>query len=231
MYNAPKRRISMEPGYSIRVTGRGTLRLTPDTTCVTITLRGLAEEYNKALKDSAQDTETLRDLLEGLGFQRAELKTLSFDVNTKYENHQDDHGEYHQQLTGYEFTHSLQLRFPLDNVLLGRILYTLANSSVSPELRLSYTVRNPETAKNRLLTEAVKDAKTKAKVLSAAAGAHLLELRSIDYSQVPLDLEVRPMRRAVMAMAAANTEGCYNLDIQPDDIEVSDTVTMVWEMA
>jgi hypothetical protein len=33
-----------------------------------------------------------------------------------------------------------------------------------------------------------------------------------------------------LPMMARKTEGAYDMDIEPDDIEVSDTVTVVWEI-
>ena len=53
----------------------------------------------------------------------------------------------------------MKVEFASDNVHLGKILYALANCPVKPEFRISYTVKDPETAKNELLGKAVSDAK------------------------------------------------------------------------
>ncbi len=74
---------------AIRVTGKGTLHIKPDMTRLTIDLSGLRTEYDATLKCSADDTNCLRDALVKLGFQSTDLKTLSFDVNTKYKNYRD----------------------------------------------------------------------------------------------------------------------------------------------
>ena len=126
------------------------------------------------------------------------------------------------------------MEFGSDNDRLGKVLYALANCLVKPEFRISYTVKDPEAAKNELLGKAVSDAKDKAAVLTEAAGVTLKDIQSIDYSWGEIDFEVRPMNRALMAdecMApmAAGTGG-YDMDIEPDDIEVSDTVTVLWEI-
>ena len=72
------------------------------------------------------------------------------------------------------------------------------------------------------------DARAKAEVLAQAAGVPLSELLRIDYTRGEPDLEVRPMARPLRAKASAAPG--YHIDIQPDDIEVSDTVTVVWAM-
>lgn len=221
----------MENMKTIRVTGRGQIRLKPDTTRITLTLGDSYPEYDEALRHSAQDTDQLKELLVPYGFGKEDLKTLSFQVDPQYEGYKEK-GVFRQRLTGYQFRHVMKVEFASDNDRLGRILYALANCPAKPEFWISYTVRDPEVAKNALLDRAVRDAMDKAAVLSAAAGVKLKDIRNIDYSWGEMDLEVRPMNRAVCAasrsMSAA--EDGYALNIEPDDIQVSDTVTVVWDI-
>lgn len=215
---------------TIKVTGRGRLRLRPDMTVITMSLTGGSDDYADTLRRSSKDTERLREVLAGLGFDRGELKTLSFHVDTQFESY-EERGVYKQRFLGYQFFHTLKLEFLSDNELLGRVLYELGVCPVQPELQLSYTVRDREAAKNALLASAVSDARSKAEVLTQAAGLRLKELQSIDYSWGELNLEVRPMNRSLMmAKGAASAEEGYRLDIEPDDVEVSDTVTLIWEI-
>ena len=53
---------------TIRVTGKGQLRVKPDQTRITLSLEGLYPEYGETLRRSAEDTEKIKDLLTGLGF-------------------------------------------------------------------------------------------------------------------------------------------------------------------
>ncbi len=217
---------------TIRVTGKGQIKVHPDMTRITITLEGTYKEYGETLHHSSQDTEQLRDILSEFGFERSDLKTLNFGVNTVYESYEDN-GIYKQRFAGYKFRHLMKLEFESDNKRLGKILFALAECPLHPELRLGYTVKNPETAKNMLLGKAVTDAKEKAEVLTVAAGVALKDIQSIDYSWGEIDFEVRPMRNDLMMdnyMAPMKAAGSYDLDIEPDDIEVSDTVTVLWEI-
>lgn len=217
---------------TIRVTGKGQIKVKPDTTRITMTLTGVFKEYGETLRRSSEDTEALKDVLSAFGFERSDLKTLSFNVDTEYESYRDKNNDYKQRFVGYRFNHILKIEFESDNDRLGKILYALANCKVRPEFRISYTVKDPEAAKNQLLGKAVTDAKEKAVVLTQAGGVTLKDIQSIDYSWGEIDFECRPMRGAVLTeccaapMAAKN----YDLDIEPDDIEVSDTVTVVWEI-
>ena len=217
---------------TIQVTGKGLLILKPDTTRITMTLTGLYGDYAETLRRSSEKTETLRELFARFGFERTELKTIGFDVETEYESYRDKDGDYRQRFAGYRFNHTAKLEFPSDDERLGRILYALSNSPAEAEFRISYTVKDPEAAKTLLLEKAVADAKAKAEVLTRAGGAALGQIKSIDYSRVEIDFECRPMNRTLMAKAdcAVAGEGSYALGIEPDDIEVSDTVTIVWEI-
>ena len=217
---------------TIRVTGKGQIKVRPDMTRITMTLEGLQKEYGETLLHSSEDTEALKDVLSGFGFERSDLKTLSFSVDTEYESYRDKNNDYKQRFVGYKFNHVMKVEFDSDNDRLGKILYAQANCSVRPEFRISYTVKDPEAAKNLLLGKAVADAKEKAAVLTQAADVTLKDIQSIDYSWGEIDFEYRPMRGNVLAekCLAAPMDASYDLDIEPDDINVSDAVTVVWEI-
>ena len=218
---------------TIRVTGKGQIKVRPDMTRITMSLEGVHPDYGETLQRSSEDTEQLKDVLSAFGFERSDLKTLNFSVDTEYESYKDK-GVYKQRFVGYKYHHVMKVEFASDNVRLGKILYALANCSVKPEFRISYTVKDPEAAKNELLGKAVSDAKDKAAVLTGAAGVTLKDIQSIDYSWGEIDFEVHPMNRTLMADACmapmAAEVGSYDMDIEPDDIEVSDTVTVLWEI-
>ena len=215
---------------TIRVTGKGQIKVHPDMTRIVITLEGQDMDYGKTLKRSSEDTEQLKDLLAPFGFERSDLKTLSFRVSTEYENYKVKN-DYRRRFVGYRFTHGMKLEFESDNQRLGKILYALAHCPLNPEFSLSYTVRDPEAVKNELLGKAVRDAVAKAGVLSGAAGLKLGEIQNIDYSWEKIDFEYRPMNRnRLMEPCMGDGDCSYDMDIEPDDIEAEDTVTVVWEI-
>ncbi len=218
---------------TIRVTGKGQIKVKPDMTRITLSLEGIYPEYGETLHRSSQDTERLKGLLTGFGFERPDLKTLNFSVDTEYESYKDK-GAYKQRFVGYKFRHLMKVEFLSDNGRLGKVLYPLANCPVRPEFRFSYTVSDPEAAKNELLGKAITDAKEKAVALTQAASVTLKEIQSIDYSWDQINFEVQPMNRMLMAEECCapmmDGAGSYDMDIEPDNIEVSDTVTVLWEI-
>ena len=214
---------------TIRVTGKGKIEVKPDMTRITLTLEGTYPEYDETLRRSSESTDQMKDLLSNFGFERSDLKTLNFSVDTDYESYREN-GEYKQRFIGYKFRHILKVEFDSDNKRLGKILFGLAHCPQHPEFRISYTVKDAEAAKNELLGKAVKDAKEKAAVLTQAAEVNLKNILSIDYSWGEIDFEVSPMNKMMLCESCSAPDDSYDLDIEPDDIDISDTVTVVWEI-
>lgn len=213
---------------TIRVTGKGQMMVHPDTTRITIDLARVCREYGDAVEASAKDTEALKEELAPFGFDRKDLKTLHFDVSPEFESYKVN-DVYKRKLIGYKYEHTLKVEFASDNKLLGRILFALGMCRLKPEFRISYTVKNPEAVKNELLEKAVRDAMEKAGVLSKAAGLQLGDIQSMDYSWGRIEYEIQCMDKLSCAEMPIEGKG-YNLDIEPDDIDTEDTVTVVWEI-
>ena len=106
---------------TIRVTGKGRIKVKPDMTRITLSLEGTYPEYGETLRRSSQDTERLKDLLAPFGFGRSDLKTLNFSVDTEYESYKEK-GAYKQHFVGYKFNHLMKVEFDSDNERLGRVL-------------------------------------------------------------------------------------------------------------
>lgn len=216
---------------TLRVTGRGELQLRPDLTKVSLALHGMEQEYEDALARVASETVALKEELGKIGFATGEVRTTDFQVSAEYISvHNKKTEEYERQFRGYRYSHDLKVEFPSDNARLGKILYSMAHSDLAPEIRFAYSVRDREAARNELLAKAVRDAQTKAEILAAAADERLGSLQSIDYSWGKIEWDVAPVRGMVYE-AIESAEDSYDVGIEPDDIRLDDTVTVVWELA
>lgn len=215
----------------IRVTGKGQIGVKPDLIRLTLTLEDTREKYEDTLEQSAKQVELLKDCFEKLGFARTDLKTQHFNIDTVYEGYQDENRVWKNRFTGYKFNHSMKIEFDADNKRLGQVLYGLAQADVSPEFHINYTIKNTEAVKNKLLGKAVEDSKAKALVLAEAAGVKLGELVSVDYSWGEKSFVSEPMSRNMPLLKDCRVASTgYNINIEPDDINVSDTVTVVWQI-
>ena len=217
---------------TICVTGRGRLALSPDTVRLSLALKNTCPDYGEAIRRLSEDTEKLKAVLAPLGFAGNDLRTVYFNVDAKYEGVPDPNGVYREEFRGYEYFHTMKLEFPREGDLLARTLRALSDSPVFPEVRIAYAVRDVEQAKNLLLSRAVEDAKNKALALSAAAGVGLGALVKMEYRFDESDFEVAPMARELnlRKLSADNGAGGIVFDLNPDDMNVTDQVTLTWEL-
>ena len=216
---------------TIRVTGKGRLSVRPDTIRLILFMEGIQGTYDMALEQSATMTEELKKLFTGHGFQKDALKTLAFHVSAEYDSYQDRDKSWKKRFEGYKFSHRMKVEFPADNKRLGQILYALGHAAVRPEIQIEYTVADTEKCKNELLADAVADCLKKADVLTRAAGVTLGDIVNIDYSWAELEFVARPMNAMMLEECRMRScEDSYDIDINPDDIDVTDSVTVVWSL-
>lgn len=219
---------------TIKVTGKGKLSVKPDTIRIIITQSKVEKTYEGVIRESADDKENLTESLVKLGFAKEDLKTLFFNTQTEYEDYETKNGNWRRRLKGYRYTHRMKLEFPVNNEKLGKVLGTVAKCIGEPEFTIQYTIADPEGAKNELLAKAIEDSKTKAAVLSKAAGVELKAILNIDYSWGEIDFVTRPVNSLMLKecrmIEADGEDNGINLDIEADDIDVTDIVTVVWEI-
>jgi len=209
----------------IRVTGKGKVSVAPDTVRLNLSADGCEWEYDESVKAAAVALSELQECLEKIGLDRKELKTLSFGVNANYEYRRKANGEGESCFTGYKFSYRFKLELPIDNKLLSKVLRGLAKTNVAPKGDINYILKNDEPAKNEMLAKAVADSRKKAEVLCMAAGVKLGEVNTINYSWGEIEFVSRS-ECCDMELAEA---GCAcDMEMTPDDIDVTDTVTVEW---
>ena len=133
---------------------------------------------------------------------------------------------------GYACTYRLKLAFDFDSKQLAQVISAIAECGAKPELSIAFTVKNPATVSEDLLNSATENARAKAEILCKASGNALGQLLNIDYNWGELNVysrtsyEVEDCIQPLMAMSK-----CGAPEIEPDDINVSDTVAFTWEIA
>ena len=218
---------------TIRVTGKGKFLVTPDLIRLLITQEDTEPVHEDAVRKSTEMKTELNDALEKIGFRKEDLKTLSFNISADYERYHDDKEGWKSRFRGYKFTHRMKLEFSIESNMLGKVIAIVSACTGDPEFTIRYTTSDPETARNKLLAKAVADSKIKAEVLADAAGVELRDIKMIDYSWGQIDIVSTPVDGKIMETCRSvgyGNPGSVDLDIEPDDIEVTDTVTIVWSI-
>ena len=215
---------------TITVKGMGNVKTAPDYVVVSMNLEAQGMEYEETMEQAAQQIDYLNTSLEAVGFEKRSVKTTNFNVRTAYESVKDKNGNYKSVFNGYVCSHRLKVEFDFDTKRLAQTLSAISKSLAKPELSIAFTVKDPSAINKELLRSATINAREKAEVLCEASDVELGDLLTIDYNWGELNivsrtdymLEERVMSMPMKAMA--------DMDIEPDDIDVSDTATFVWEI-
>lgn len=212
---------------TITVKGIGRVTARPDYVVLSMALETKDMDYGKAMSGAALHLEDLNRALTGVGFGKDDLKTTNFNVNTSYTNVRKPSGEFEHIFDGYVVRHNLKLAFDFDMARLAETLSAVTGCLSNPDLSVSFTVKDPSSINEEMLRSAAANAREKAEVLCQAAGVRLGELLAIDYNWEELNV-VSNTRYALAEDCLAAPGMMKSMNIQPDDIDVTDTAAFVW---
>lgn len=215
---------------TITIKGTGKVSIKPDMISVKVTLKSDDMDYTKTIKKADQMLESLRKDSEAAGLQHDDIKTLSYNVNPQFNNISDQYNNYKKVFTGYLCSHELKIEFGFDMNKLSTVLTFLAASDSKPEFSVNFTVRDKQSLTASLLKNAAENAKKNAEILCKASGVTLGNIVSIDYDWGELNIYSRSSYNIDRCITAESCMSEIEADIVPDDIDLSDTVTFVWEL-
>lgn len=212
---------------TIRVTGKAKIAASPDTIRLTLTSTGENKDYDHCRESSMNANKSIQKAIGKEGIPQKELKTKSYRIETVYER-QKKNGTSVSVFMGYQYMHTMSLEISLDNNLLGKILHSLSQLSNPPEIRMAYSIKNPEKVKNKAMAKAIKDSQEKARCLTKAAGVQLGDIIDINYSWDSVEF-IHDWN------ISAPGNVCYgsvigSADFTPEDINIEDTVTIEWQI-
>lgn len=220
----------MEKQRTIHVRGIGTASVPPDYVTLTMELEAQNPDYGHAVRIGAQQLEMLRESVEEAGFSADELKTVSFTVDSEYENeedYEDSRTKYRRVFVGYKCRHTLRLSFDMDNERLADTISAIGDSLSKPEISIAFNVKDKQGVRDKILQSAAEDARRKAEILCKASGIELGDLIRIEYSWDELHIE---NSLDMDWMCAAGGDPTAVPDFHPDDVEAGDTVDFIWEI-
>ena len=215
---------------TITIKGIGKMSLKPDYTVVSLSLKTVDMVYDQAMDKAAEYLENLRNALVGIGFSEGDLKTTDFQVGTEYRNEQDKNRNYRQIFAGYYVRHQLKVEFGFDTRRLSKTLGAIAACVAEPGVNIQFTMKAPEAVNAALLESACINAKAKAEVLAKASGVTLGELISINYNWGELHLYSPTRCKKNEGVLTTDCAAAFNMDIEPENIDVSESAVFVWEI-
>lgn len=213
---------------TITIKGIGTAKAKVDYIVISMTLESLHRDYDKAMDLASDKIRELNESLMSIGYLKEDLKTINFNIDTKYNHIKNHDGNYQTIFIGYEIVHNLKLEFDFDTDKLSKTLSVIARCLSHPELNITFTIKDTSKINEELLKSATINAKRKAEILCEASNVILGDLISIDYNWGELDIYSNTtfaFDEKVMPMMETKS-----IDFEPDDIKLRDTVTFIWEI-
>lgn len=136
---------------TITVKGTGNVSARPDCIILSLNIETLSKTYDRAMSEATERIERLQGAAVCVGYHKEDLKTTSFDVQTRYENVKDRQGNYKREFVGYACSYRLKLAFDFDSKQLAKVISAIADCGAKPELSIAFTVRNPSAVSEKLL--------------------------------------------------------------------------------
>lgn len=212
----------------LKITGKGKISVPPDRTRMRMVISKIDEDYSAVMTYGAEAATKMSEIVKRSDFDPNELKTISWNVEPSFEYYIDEKtNENKRRLVGYKYTHGYCIEFDIDNEVLSRLLTNVIDSDLEPEIFINYIVSDPEKYKDELIIKSIQDSKHKAEVIAQAGNVELGNIVTIDYSWTQLKAD--SMERPITVPEFSKPRGTYKAsDITPADIDIADTITVVW---
>lgn len=214
----------------ITVTGRGGIHVVPDVTRLELTLVSLHDTYEEAYTQAKSNIDKLSEIMDKVKLNADLPKTIRFNIDKKTQSEYDKYNHHiGEKFIGFELKHVVKIDLGMDNVLLNQIIKLIGQYLKQAEIEIGYTVKDSRPSELKMLERAVKDAKEKAEIMAKACGCSLGLVKDINYSVQ--ELHIYSQARQIHASAEASCCNEESLDITPDDLAVSDDVTVEWYLS
>ena len=177
------------------------------------------------MSNASELIEMIRSAVVSVGHDANKLKTTQFNIDAKYERYKIKE-EWKERFIGYSCLHNLKLEFDLNMSILGETLNAISKCNAKPRLNIKFSIKNTTEVSEKLLQDAVENAKVKAEILAKSAHVKLAKIVRIDYDWSELHL----FSDVDMDMGTALFSDIGSIDITPDDINVKDSATIAWEI-
>ena len=212
----------------ITVKGIGKVSVAPDLLVIEMNLEVTEPNYEASMRRAAEMLDVLRTAVVSAGHDGKLLKTTSFNVNTKYESYRDKNNNYQSKFVGYCCTHGLRLEFDLNMKLFGMTLGAIADCEANPKFSIRFSVKDANAVSAELLENTIENARRKAGILAKSAGVNLGAILRIDYNWSEHHFYSETDIRASEDILCLAEAAPIALNIEPEDINLSDTATVVW---
>ena len=204
---------------SISVSANATIEVAPDTAVISFDVNGKGRTAAEATNTAASKMEGVRHNLLGCNILGSDITTTSY---TLYPD-----TDIKGKITGYTASNSVRIKLK-DIAKLGPVIDKISAAGVDTINNISFSVSSRELYRNRLLAQAVENARQQAAVVANAGGRTLGKLLSANISSYSGGLE--RSYGNMKLMAAADRGAAPETSIAAQEITIKASVDTVFAM-
>lgn len=218
---------SLEDLPRLTVRGEAVLHKPADQLQLHVAVVTESEEAPAAVSENSTRMAAVIAALEKVGLGETEYQTGRFSITPRYSRPpRGASDEWVRRIIGYEVSNSLAIRTKkLD--LAGKIIQAANNAGANSIDAITFDLANPRTHRAEAIAAATGNARSDAAILARAADLRLVRILTItlDDSRPPMPGPQMLRAEAAYGVAAAPPP------IQPGDVPVQASVTIVYEIA
>lgn len=213
----------------ISVQGKGAIHVVPDVMRIEVKVQSVFPDYQHAYAQAKENFGWMVKILEYNKKQSNLAKTIRFDITDHLVPEYNNAGkQIGYEKDGFDLEQCIKVDLPVDNVLANNIVKGIGKFIPDAQIDVGYTLQDPRPSQLKMLARAVSDAKEKAKLMVEAAGCTLGSVVKIDYRYQ--DIHTYSQARNIHSNSEAKASTADSLDIAPDDLVMSDTVDVIFEI-
>jgi len=194
----------------------------PDLALTTFSVVTEAKTVAEAMQENTAKMNAVTVFVKSQGVEEKDLKTANFSISPRYE-WREETGE--RVLVGYEVSQSLQVKIR-DLARIGDIVQGATEAGANQVSDLQFTIDNEDVLKEEARTQAIDEAKIKAKNLAAALDIRLIKI--INFSENG-EFPIAYYYGAESAKTASGLGGGAP-DIQTGENKISVTVSLTYQI-
>lgn len=165
---------------TISVSGMGEVFAVPDRATFSVTVREEGADVAAAQDKATKKSNDIIAYLKGAGVEEKDIKTVSYNVNPKYEYSQGVCTQYScppskQTLVGFEVYQSLEVKVQ-DPKKAGDLLSGVGSKGASEVSGLSFTIEDEDALKSEAREKAITEARAKADELAKQLGVKVVRV-------------------------------------------------------
>ena len=214
---------------TIKVQGKGAIHVVPDVTRVEVTIQQWFADHSKAYARAKENSAWMVKILEYNKKPGNLAKTVRFDIEDYTENEYDGDGHYvGKKKNGFMLDQRIKVDLPIDNYLVNCIVKGVGKFIPNAQINIGYTLQDERPSQMKMLGRAVSDARDKARVMAESVDCKVGKVLHIQYSYS--NVHVFSQARNIHSNSEAKASTASSLDITPDDLVMSDTADVTFEL-